>query len=219
MTNEKSHTHLGYLLLSLLLSMLLYPFFEKGIKSRFLLNLAFSLILIAGLYTLRTSKKSFYFGVALATLNMVANLFLFSGGNPYADAVYRVSAIMFYAFIVHSLLKYILASNQIDNDVLYGAVCVYLLIGIMWGVLYYLLETVSPGSFQINQNSEGTLQTHMLYFSFVTLTTTGYGDIVPLTAMAHSLSVLESVTGVMYIAIMISRLISAFNAHSPTGRK
>jgi Ion channel len=82
------------------------------------------------------------------------------------------------------------------------------LLGLLWTTLYLALDAFHPGSIQIGNPAER--ETNLLYFSLITLSTIGYGDIVPLTGEARILSALEGVTGVLYIAITVALLVSRF---------
>ena len=93
-----------------------------------------------------------------------------------------------------------------------GAVAVYLMIGLIWSLAYYLVALRAPGAFNVQSSLapiEGeSLQSHLFYFSFVTLTTIGYGDIVAVHPMARMLVILEGVVGQLFPAILIARLVS-----------
>src|SRR5204863_7015600 len=98
-------------------------------------------------------------------------------------------------------------------DSIYGAFCGYLLVGLIFGHLYRCLEALSPGSFHGNADFMAHVQderyTHFLlvYFSFVTLTTVGYGDITPASEATRGLAVVEAVIGQFYLAVLIGELI------------
>ena len=93
-----------------------------------------------------------------------------------------------------------------------GAICVYFLIGLIWADVFFILETLQPGSFQIPPEQVG--QATLDYFSYVTLTTLGYGDITPISAPARSLSLLEAMMGQLYLAVLIARLVGIHIAQS-----
>ncbi len=90
-----------------------------------------------------------------------------------------------------------------------AAICGYFLIGFMWGFIYFFLNSARPGSFQMASSSAGE-QSSFIYFSFVTMTTVGYGDTTPLSNAARSLSILEAVMGQLYLAVTIARLLGAY---------
>ncbi len=122
----------------------------------------------------------------------------------------------FMIYITAVILVSVVTAAQVTIETLYGAVAAYVLLGITWGDLYFLIETLWPSSFT-SPLMAGTQISgpNFIFFSFVTLTTIGYGDIVPASPIAKSFVILEAVTGVMYPAIMIARLIAL---HSATPR-
>lgn len=87
-----------------------------------------------------------------------------------------------------------------------GAICVYFMIGLLWALIFSTLELLQPGSFQMPQG-QGTELSHFSYYSYVTLTTLGYGDITPISPPARSLALLEAIMGPLYIAVLIARLV------------
>jgi hypothetical protein len=100
-------------------------------------------------------------------------------------------------------------------DTIYGALSVYLLIAFVWGVGYMLLEKLHPGSLALGVMHQPNQQidwTDCMFYSFVTLTSLGYGDIVPLSPQSRSLSILESVSGTMFVAVLIARLVGLYSA-------
>jgi hypothetical protein len=119
-----------------------------------------------------------------------------------------------FGFISANLFLYLGRPGRITNGRLYGSVSLYLMIATVFYGLFNLLETLNPASFRVNSLPAGSaVSKHsLLYFSLVTLTTLGYGDIVPLTQQARVFAAVESVTGVLYIAITVARLVAAYKA-------
>jgi voltage-gated potassium channel Kch len=115
------------------------------------------------------------------------------------------------------LLSHILKSKKVDSEIIYGAICAYLLIGFMWGGIYLLIEVLNPGSFYIDaaHNIDNkTTYADFLYFSFVTVATLGYGDISPVTPLARNVSIMEGIIGVFYLAILVARLVGLYTVES-----
>ncbi len=127
-----------------------------------------------------------------------------------------------YVFIAFLMVRYLFKDTQLHLDHLYGAVSLYLLIGLFWSHLYYISESVIPGSFTL---PEGALESpalkfaELLYFSYVTLTTLGYGDILPVSLQARSLAITEAVVGVLFIGALIGRIagMAIFQRHDLEG--
>ena len=119
-----------------------------------------------------------------------------------------VCAIIFMLFTTAMILRTVITSTKVTNETLYGAVSAYLFIGITCGMSYALIELLAPGSVVKTANTGRPLAwSDFAFFSFITLTTVGYGDIVPVGA-ARVLAMLEAVTGAMYPAILIGRLLT-----------
>lgn len=116
-----------------------------------------------------------------------------------------------------SVLRHVLREDVVNKEIIAGSICIYLLFGIIWAMMYVFVEQMSPGSFILAfQNSPLVVDggrphfTVFLYFSFTTITTLGYGDILPITPTARSLTSLEAVTVVLYIGAFVARLISGY---------
>ena len=99
--------------------------------------------------------------------------------------------------------------KEITADTLFGAICGYLLIGLTWSFIYLLIASVDPTSFSIHMEHEliRSRIDHFIYYSFVTLTTTGYGDILATKSVARNFSWLEACIGQIYLAVWISQLV------------
>jgi voltage-gated potassium channel Kch len=121
------------------------------------------------------------------------------------------------------ILSTILKAKKVTTETIYASICVYLLLGIIWTMLFSAIEIIEPGSFlsggepvvdfhgdPVKRNVLGIL----IYYSFVTLTTLGYGDIIPASPHARALSSLEAVIGQLFIAVLIARLVGLHIAHS-----
>jgi hypothetical protein len=128
------------------------------------------------------------------------------------DSIPLLSMAVAIAFTIFELLRFVLRSERVDSEVLCSAISIYLLAALFWGHLYLLTDALAPGSFSMSgpRGRPMTLFT-AVYFSFSTLTTAGYGDIAPVSRHARSLASLEAVAGVLYMAVMISRLVSLYN--------
>ena len=118
--------------------------------------------------------------------------------------------VVFYAYCTIMILLYVLRAPRVSGDILCGGVCVYLLMGLAWSAAYRLIEMVQPGSFALAGGSVESGGSDLLFFSFATLTTVGYGDITPTADVARSLALLEGVTGVLYVAMLVARLVSIY---------
>jgi len=127
------------------------------------------------------------------------------------------TSMLFFIFVTATILEHILKTEEVTTDTLYGAVCVYLLLGIMWASIYGFLEYITPGA--VFKGSGGDINTklttnELIYYSYSTLATLGYGDITSVTPVGRILSVLEAVFGQLYIAFLVARLISIYTTNA-----
>jgi len=115
-------------------------------------------------------------------------------------------------FAAAGALRFAMSASQIDGEHLYAALSAYLLAGIFFGLFYWVLEQIAPRTFAApGEFSRGSA----VYFSFITLATLGYGDIVPRTDVARGLAVLEGVGGQLFLAVMVARLVSLYVRDKP----
>jgi voltage-gated potassium channel Kch len=125
----------------------------------------------------------------------------------------HLTAAAFLAFAISVILRSIYMEQSVSKDGVYGAFCGYLLLGVTFGHVYCFIETSQPGSFVAAGNLEAQLADHaeqrfvLTYFSFLTLTTVGYGDVVPATGVTRSVAVVQAVTGQFYLAVLVAELI------------
>jgi hypothetical protein len=118
--------------------------------------------------------------------------------------LFTVALILFAASCV---LRYVLKATVITRDQIYAGICMYVMLGFAFGAVYYLIDILDPKSFVANTRAPGD-NPDLVYFSFVTLATLGYGDITPQSNVARALAILESMTGMVYIAVFMARLVS-----------
>ena len=201
------------LLLSLLLVILLNPVLDHGDWRRLLLGaLVFIPVILS---TVRLSQIRVR--IWPAALLMLGTLVFTVASNIFANRV--LSGIhwgflaAFFALTAARLFSYLHKSRSISQADLNTAVSIYFLLAYTWAALYGAMANLYPGSFQLGTNSVDR-QSDLIYFSLVTLSTVGYGDIVPLTGEARMLAALEGVTGVLYIAITVAILVSGYRRTS-----
>lgn len=216
--NSKSY-RLRNLTISMVLWLILYPILEGDAIRLFILNILMSAIVLFGIFAVSYGKKTVVTGLAFGLPWFILTwLSLFISSTPLILILLsNVFLIFFLSFTAIVILLFVIRSKEISADFLYGAVSVYLLIGGTWSTIYTFLEAVQPGSFVIDStyNIDGIVNwSDLLYYSYATLTTLGYGDVIPVTSHARSLAVIEAIIGVMYLATIISRLVGLFISKS-----
>jgi voltage-gated potassium channel len=202
------------LLLSLLLVFLLYPFFSGFVHSNIVLKLFISVVVVAAV--IATTHRKF-------NLIVVSVLGAFALGTSwcelYHDSLAWVTVsllfdIFFLGYVVWVNLVKILTTMNVTKNLLFGAICIYLLIGLLMSFIYVLIDLYYPNSFNVvlTPISHGHFSIereffHYIYFSFVTLTTLGYGDIRPVSQPAQAFAYMEAIAGQFYLTVLVARLI------------
>jgi hypothetical protein len=120
-----------------------------------------------------------------------------------------------YVAVLFLLLRYVFGPEVMDGDRLWGAASAYLMIGILWCFIYALVELEHQQTFLV-RGARGNLELiELLYFSFSTLTTIGFGDIVPLSRGAQAAAIFEGIVGTLFLAILIAKLVGVYPPHAP----
>lgn len=126
------------------------------------------------------------------------------------DTLRLVSALLLFMVITGSLSRQVFRPGRVTGHRIRGAIAVYLLIGLLWAFAYTLLDLYVPGSFSetIKSSMDASRFQQLVYFSFVTLTTVGYGDMAPIAPLSRSLAITEAILGQMYLAVVLARMVS-----------
>lgn len=135
------------------------------------------------------------------------------------EVVGLVSNLGLFTFVIYVIARHIKRHKHVDHHIISGAVSIYLLIGLVWSFIYMIIELIQPGSFNgiyssehVHAKSISQVFNHLFYYSYVTLTTTGYGSIAPKSVIASAFSSAEAICGQLYMAIVIARLVSLYTA-------
>jgi|GEM_PF-915779 len=118
------------------------------------------------------------------------------------------------AILIIFIIKDLFSGERVTSDKLFGAITVYFLLGVLWTTLYQIVEVIQPGSLLWSSGEHLMNYYQVQYFSFTTLCTLGYGDIVPTTKLTMALSNLEAIIGALYLAILVARLVGLYTAQA-----
>ena len=208
---------LVYFLCALILNIVVSPFvgqFPGGFPvETALMTLLFLFALLAIGGRLRTLV-----GVILVAPALVGEWLSYWQPDLPWSVVLRGSGLLFIGFVALEFLRYIVRAPRVDSEVLCAAVATYLMMGLLWSFAYTLVARLVPDSFVFTvgpASSHSMTGFNALYFSFTTLCTVGYGDIIPVSGVARMLAMVEAVFGLFYMALLIARLVSLY---SPKGR-
>ena len=211
---KKSHNQPGwfhvnrfsFLLVSIVLFMILRPFVEDLVKLSFLMEIFVTAILLSGIYAVSEDRVTLIFALLTGLPALFTNWSFQLLKTPSLLLIHHICAGFFFAVATIIIIRHLVNQKEITADLIWGAVCGYFLLGFMWGDIFSLLETLQPGSFNLGEGVPDI--DSLIYFSFVTLATLGYGDIVPLTKQAASLAIIETIMGQMYLAVNIAALVA-----------
>jgi hypothetical protein len=190
----------GRQLLVLLVALFLsFPFLDSLSWGDDAVNLLFTVVMLSALLAVGGRKWVFIGGglllIPALVLRWLPHLVEMRVDHPVTLASYC----LFDAYVIIHLLRYVLRTPRVDAEVLSAGVSIYLLIGWLWAFLY-LTPPAEPRLYD------------MFYFSFTTLTTAGYGDILPLSRQTRMLAAMESVFGVLYLAVLVARLVALYSS-------
>jgi hypothetical protein len=195
-----------YIILTIMAVLLVNPFIRPlGKIGYFFATLLITMIPLASFYALNEDRKR-----AIIILFICAPFVILDGinmffTNRYLMVVAYSFGTILYFYIIVLLVRNLLTQRVITANLIYCAISIYLMIGIMWAGIYVVLEGISPYSFS------GASETpDLLYFSFVTLTTVGFGDVAPLSILGKRLAVFEAAMGGIYMAVIIALIVGRY---------
>jgi len=204
-----------YLLLSLLAWLLLLPFVPQNPTGVAIFLTGVCAVLVTGVVAAGVTRRrrALALGCALPTVGCLLAYNLLP--VPELGLAARLTFLAFHVSITWSLLRTLLDHPTVQRNTLYGVVCTYLLVGLAFATLYAVLEEVHPPALAgspARQGSARLLPADLVFFSFMTLTTVGYGDIAPISAEARLVAVFEAVVGVFLLAFLVARLVALYRA-------
>jgi hypothetical protein len=209
--SKQRPSNCGYLLAGLLGLLLAFPFLED-IARPLILMMPIAAVFVAGVVVADGGRAHVRRALLIAAFQVGFSLLsLLARGEPavYVAAVVcaLLSTVVLILFATHCVMRYVLRARVITRDQIYAGICMYVMLGFAFGAIFYLVNALAPHSFATNvQTPRNTPD--LMYFSFVTLATLGYGDITPSTNLARGLAVLEALAGMVYIAVFMARLVS-----------
>jgi voltage-gated potassium channel len=206
-------TNFSYLLVALLFFLIAIPLANDLdlVSTPIVRVLVFSCLLIIGVWSLKGGGRFFRIGMAFVIVGVALNVVAIKTQSPFFQFGSMLSLLGFLLVAISFTLKQVVFGTEISTDRLVGAICVYLLLGVIWSVGYAMVNLISPGSFAgFSPMEELGWDSEWLYFSFVTMTTLGYGDILPISATARGLAYMQAVVGQFYIAVLVAGLVGAY---------
>ena len=201
-----------FLFISMVLMFVLRPFLTERVGIAYLMEIFFFLVFLSAVYAVRQKKSVFIIALFLVLLTEILALLSYLKDIPSLDMLSNILGGLLLAYTAAIIVHHLFTEDKITGDVIMGAICAYFLMGLVWALAYSTLEFFQPGSFQMPQGTVN--QATFTYYSYVTLTTLGYGEITPISAPARSFALLEAMMGQLYLAVLIARLVGIHIAQS-----
>ena len=195
------------LLIWLVSIQLIFPYVVSSRFAGYFLSVGFSLSLISSVYIFSHQQRVLITALILAVPTFVTTWFAQIYPTPVLALIDTSTNILFFGYVIAQLIMQVFSTRLVTRETISGSICIYLLMGYFWTFLYILCDFVWPDSFEGLVPSQLHTQYNYLYYSFVTLTTLGYGDITPVTPPAQSLAIMEAITGQLYLTVMVARLV------------
>jgi voltage-gated potassium channel Kch len=201
------------LLAAQILLSVISPLFSGTVAASIIFDLAMSAVFATAIYVISSTRKNFIIGLALMLPSLVL---LWSAEVLHLQLLEFIALIgtaMFLCYIAWLILSDILHARLVTFDIIAGGISVYLLFGNVCGVIYAMIARLDPDAFNIPEVTASFIPDNIsevgsaMYFSFVTLTTLGYGDITPINVFARTLAYLEAAAGQIYLTVLIASLV------------
>ncbi|PYJ77822.1 MAG: ion transporter [Verrucomicrobia bacterium] len=206
------------LLIALALFFTCAPFVEEIKGGELIVSILFSLVLLAGVLAVAERKRVLVIALVLAVPAVGGRWINHFRADLVPPAVFLVGGLILIIFVVAHLLRFVLRAPSVTTEVLCASISAYLMLGLMWTMAYWLVDQLTPGgafSFNTNAGTRSMNGFTGFYFSFITLSTVGYGDITPVSRIARWLAAMEAMTGLLYVAVLIARLVSLYSSPKP----
>jgi hypothetical protein len=208
------------LLVMLLVLIVVAPLISME-SSWFVIEIIFDSLLLAGVYSVGPSRQRFSF-LVLTVVTLAVRWGELLSGATGLDMTALALTVVWLVYALAIIVAHLFNRRDVSVDTILGAVVAYLLAAVAFSMLFQIIEIASPGSFTglpaTAQEDRPEMGNAMVYFSFVCITTMGYGDIVPVSNLARPLAVIEGVFGQLYLAVMIARLVG-LHAASEGGKE
>ena len=196
------------LLLILLVIVMVFPLTPSIMCSGSLMEVLLSLLLEAIVYLMSKNRRFLFIATCLVLPTFITLWLPRLYDLEILILLNDLTNVLFIAYVIYELTVLIFLTKKVDHNIIYGSICVYLLLGLQVAFIYRLLEFWSPGSFYCTDLHAYLDITTFIYFSFVTISTMGYGDIIPISHAAQTLTNFEVLIGQFYLTVLVARLVA-----------
>jgi hypothetical protein len=209
-----------YLLLSLLGVLLIYPYLLDRPQTELLLVVLNTTVVLSAIYAVSDNRRHLVTAVIIGIPQMILSALNVVQSSETLAIPQAALTAGIYGYALVRVLDYVLRGKEVGVQKIYAALTIYLLIGYTWAACYDLVATLQPHAFFVTHGQGEVIEFRTLvHFSFVTLTSLGYGDITPVTDQARSLAFLEAIVGNLYLAVLVARLVGMYRPDPDTVRR
>lgn len=203
----------GMLLLLFAMHFFIIPLFGSYSSFIAVINVFWMLFLVAGIIALSKTRKQTVLLSIIPFLFVLFNWIMAIEKTPFVVLADIILTVATFVLLIVLVVAKVFEPGPVTQYRVVGSIVVYMLLANLWSVMYQFLYQNIPGAFQITLPpfESNTLEANFLYFSYITITTTGFGEIVPLHPFARAMVQIEAITGVLYPVILIGRLVSDAN--------
>ena len=191
------------------------PFVEPFDKDKHIEVILMTLVLVSGVLAVGGHRRTLLLGVILVLPALVGKWINQYWPEQASVDFFYIARLVFLVFLIWEFLRFILRAPRVNSEVICAGMSVYLLLGLMWMFAYLLVARAVPDAFAFTAGPAAGQSLHLasaFYFSFITLCTVGYGDIIPVSNVARMLAAMEAITGTLYVAVLISRLVALYSS-------
>jgi hypothetical protein len=191
------------------------PFVEQFDKDKHIEAILMTLVLVSGVLAVGGRRRTLILGMILMLPALTGKWINHYWPEQAAVEFFYVAGLVFLLFLIWEFLHFILRAPRVNSEVICAGLSIYLLLGLMWMFAYLLVARGVPDAFAFNAGPAADQSLHganAFYFSFITLCTVGYGDITPVSHVARMLAAMEAITGTLYVAVLISRLVALYSS-------
>ncbi len=202
-------------LIALALVFVVIPFVEPFDKDKHIEALLMTLVLVSGVLAVSGSRRTLTLGIILMLPALIGKWLNHYWPEQTSVEFFYITGLVFLVFLIWEFLRFILRAPRVNSEVICAGMSIYLLLGLTWMFAYLLVARATPDAFAFSTGPAADQSLHganAFYFSFITLCTVGYGDIVPVSHVARMLAALEAITGTLYVAVLISRLVALYSS-------
>jgi voltage-gated potassium channel len=195
------------MLVLILLMILSTPFLHDFLRTRILKDIFWTAIIIWIICTIKLKKVQTLIATILVLPLIISTWASYAVGYTLVSMATQIFGALFLGYAVINILHIISKTKEIRRETIFAAIVAYLLLALMWAFVYSILEMAIPGSFALPDKGFRGYFLQFQYFSFITITTLGYGDIIPLTDKASTLAICEAVVGQIYMVVLVAWLV------------